>query len=250
MDMGKKTALIFFFLPALLAGALAAEGTLYNFGTMQQGSSFSAEPGDSVNLSVFFFQDEQYGNRITHLKVFVEGAPPGWQIDISPPESDVELNVSGVITTSRENLYVEPRPVLPVVPAQAEQGYSYLFSPSGKGYLQAKQVVATVKIPKNAELGKTYNVKLAAEAFWFGQGGNIALKQSRPFAFTISTAKKEYTETILPKAKPAANESGQPQEASPLDGSLLTYGLGAAVVVLLLYVVFTRKGKKPAKKAS
>lgn len=225
-----------------------AQQTLYNFGTMQEGQNFVAAPGENVSMSLYFFMDETYGNRITHISARVEQSPPGWVVELDPPVGKVLLNVSGILTNSSENLYVSPKPVLPQMPETPEEGVYYLKSPSGKGYLQATRMLIRVRVPKDATLGQTYNVKVGADGFWFGQAGNVALRQSRAFNYAITVANKEYTEKVLTpeeiealsgKKKPA------PAEAAPLDmNQILVYVLGAAVVLLVIYnIAVTRKKK-------
>jgi len=236
---------LFFAVFLFAASAHAAEATLFNFGTMQEISALTAEPGENVTLNIYFFMDEKYGNRITHVRVGVEQAPPGWVVEISPPLGKSMVNVSGVMVTSEENLYVAPKPVLPSKPENPEPGVYYLKSPSGLGYLQAKRLQATVRVPANATLGKTYSLKLAAEGFWFGTAGNIALTQSRPFSYSITVAKKEYSEKVLTQEEIEALGKAKSQQEAQMDfNQLLVYVLGAAVVVLILYIIVSRGKKK------
>ncbi len=238
-----------FFTLALLAGALlSAETPKYDFGTMQQGGTFTAEPGETVTATLYFFQDEEYGNRITHVKVSATEVPPGWEVELNPPVHDEYVNVSGVITKSNENLYVEPKPVLPAIPADKAEGVSYLASPSGKGYLQAKKLEAKIKIPKDAELGKKYAIALVGEGFWFGGTGNVALKQSRSFRYTVTLEKKEFTEQVI--SKEAAQKAGQKEEtaqtppavkAAGIDQTLIFVALAIIIVALVAYIFISRK---------
>lgn len=204
---------------------------MYDFGSMQQGKTFSAEPGETINLSLFFFVDKEYGNRITHVSLDVSEKPEGWDIQIIPPKHKELVNVSGILVESEENIYVEPREVLPQKPQVAEEGISYILSPSGKGYLQAKEVKIVVKVPPNAKLGQTYPLKISAEAFWFGSEGNIALRQSRTFRYEIKVVRKEFSEEIVKQKPPVEQEEKQ---TSPQ----FDYYLIATVVIIILLLVF------------
>ena len=233
------------FLLLAAAAAASAQSPLYDFGSMQQGKTVQAEPGDTVNLSVFFFVDKEYGNRITHVLLGVQNAPQGWEVEFNPPAHDEYLNVSGIITTSHENVFIEPRPLLPQSPQTPEAGFDYLRSPSGKGYLQAKRVQAIVRVPKDAALGQTYPVKLLGEAFWFGQSGNVALKQTRSFEFQISLVKKEYTEQVVAAPPPGQNATNASASAAAgaagaavAGGFPWLYAIGALVLLAVIFAAY------------
>ena len=118
--MDKKMRLfasLLFFFSLFASLAYSQEQTLFNFGTMQEGNSFVAAPGENVSLGVYFFMDEQFGNRITHVSANVEQSPPGWVVSLDPPIGNTLVNVSGILVNSSENLYVMPRPVLPYLRA-------------------------------------------------------------------------------------------------------------------------------------
>ncbi len=236
--------LLLFLLCASFAHAQAQ--TLFNFGTMQEGNSFVAAPGENVTLGIYFFMDEQYGNRITHVIANVDQSPPGWVVSLDPPIGKTLVNVSGILVNSSENLYVTPRPVLPGIPNVPEQGYYYLKSPSGKGYLQAKKLSVLVMVPKDAELGKTSQVKVSAEGFWFGQTGNVALRQSRAFAYSITVANKNYSEHIFTAEELAEKDRKAEEPAAPPQdmNQILVYVLGAAVVLLVIYNIAVTMKKK------
>jgi hypothetical protein len=240
--------LVSFFLLAATAMS-AAQSPLYDFGTMQQGKTVQAEPGETVNLTLFFYVDEVYGNRITHVLLSVQNAPSGWPIEFNPPAHDEYLNVSGIMTTSHENVFVTPLPLLPEPPAVPTPGMEYLRSPSGKGFLQARRVQAIVRIPKDAALGQTYPVKILGEAFWFGQSGNIALKQTRSFEFQINTAKKEYTEQVV--AAPPAKSNATNASANAASGAGAAagefpylYAIGALALLAIIFAAYKFFKKK------
>ena len=184
---------------AFFIGVLYAPN--FDFGTIQQGKSFTAEPGENVTATVLFFIDEEYGDRNTHIYLTVSRSPPDWNVSFSPKLHEVTLNVSGIITTFDENLYTEPKPLLQDPLPEPENGYAYIKSPSGKGYLQAKPVNITITVPKSAEYGKTYSITIDAHANWFGETGTIQLTQARNFEYTILVASKTYSEQIVTPTK-------------------------------------------------
>ena len=221
---------------------------MFDFGSMQQGKGMSAEPGEEINFSIYFYVDKEYGNRITHVALSPAYFPDGWKVEIDPPLKTIQLNVSGILTNSSENLYVEPREVLPQIPSQPEPGIEYLKSPSGKGYLQAKKAIIKIKIPSTAELGKSYKVRISASAFWFGQSGQIALRQTRNFDYEIFLAKKQYIEEIV-SANPT--EQKQSQTTSNFFGFDPLIIVGAILLVIIIILVWwktkSKKNKTPAK---
>ncbi|MCX8195013.1 MAG: hypothetical protein N3G22_02815 [Candidatus Micrarchaeota archaeon] len=234
--------LFLFFFATLLHPQTAENQTLFNFGTMQEGQKFVASPGSNLTFPIYFFMDEKYGNRITHVKLGVDELPPGWMVEFDPPMHSILVNVSGILVNSTENLYVTPKPVLPAIPENPEPGIYYLKSPSGKGYLQAKRVLVRVQVPKDAVLGKSYKLKLSATAFWFGQIGNVALQQSRAFNYDVIVAQKEYTEKILTPEEAEALLGKKEQK--PMDiNQVLVYVLGALVVLMGAYILLSRKKK-------
>ncbi|MCM8830623.1 MAG: hypothetical protein NC918_00290 [Candidatus Omnitrophica bacterium] len=243
MQQFKNFYFIFIFIYFLYFGY--SQNALYDFGSMQQGKTFSAEPGEQLNLSLFFFVDKEYGNRITHVKLDIS-EKPNWDIYLIPPKHIELVNVSGVLVESEENIYVEPREVLPQKPEPGEEGITYIRSPSGKGYLQAKEVKIVVNVPKNAELGKIYPLVIRAEAFWFGREGNIALKQTRTFRFEIKTLKKEFSEEIVKQQQ--VNQS-LTEKSPPLlelnESTLLILLVG--VIILLILLWFFSRGKKQSQ---
>jgi hypothetical protein len=224
------------------AGFAEQSQPLYDFGTMQQGSSTQAEPGGNATFSLFFFVDSEYGNRITHISVSAEEVPEGWTVELDPPLHTEYLNVSGIVTASSENIYVEPRPVLSSIPENPEDGIYYLASPSGLGYLQAKRVEVRIGIPESAQLGQTYTIKVTAHAAWFGQSGNIALEQSRPFRYTVQLARQEYSEQLLGNTTAAQAEETQAVEAAPIDtNTYLLAALAIVIIALVGYILFSKR---------
>jgi len=249
-----------FFVIFFVALAQAEAGAMYDFGTMQQGSSFTAEPGKNVTANLYFYMDEEYGNRVAHVTLDPSTVPDGWEVIIDPPLHNTTMNVSGIITTLTENVYVEPKPVLGTLPEVQEPGTHYLQSPSGRGYLQAKRVEVIIKIPAGAELGKTYDVAINGRAVYLGQSGTVALSQSRDFSYKITLASQEYTETIvtntpLPTATPTPTATATPEPAATQappatppasnegNSNLLFLAIGFVLVLIILAgVVFVLKG--------
>lgn len=228
----------------MLGSAFALVGEHYDFGTMQKGGAMTTFPGGEANASLYFFLDALYGNRITHVVVAPEKVPEGWEVTLDPPAHEQILNISGIRTVSNENLYVEPRDTLPRIPEPPEEGVTYLLSPSGLGYLQAKEITVNIKVPQTAEIGKTYGVSVVAEGFWFGKAGLVSLKQSRVFSYKVTVLQKDYTESIMTTLA-GGNET---QELAPsaegenIQAYIIT-ALALALVLLAIYSFFI-KGKR------
>lgn len=214
---------------------------MFDFGTIQPSKTFVAEPGENITTSVFFFIDSQYGDRNTHIVLNPGRVPPEWGIDIYPPMHEVTLNISGIITSFNENLYTEPRLLLAEHPEVAEPGYVYINSPSGKGYLQAKPVNITIRVPQSAEYGKVYDLTVDATGSWFGEAGQIQLSQSRNFDYHVLIASKTYSEEIVtvPANTSVANESAvvekEPENAPQSSDQFFLY---LAIGLLIIVIIF------------
>ena len=231
---------------------------MYDFGTMQQGSAFTVEPGRNITVSIYFFMDEQYGNRNAHVSLNASNVPEGWSVGFDPPIHTTTINVSGVLTNVSENLYVEPKPVLPQVPEVPEAGVYYLRSPSGLGFLQAKMVNVTIRVPQNASVGQVYDVRIAGMADYYGQAGTVALAQARDLDYKITVAMSGYTETIItptPQVSPTPAPSPSPTttpsaSATPLQGTqggdntLFLLGAIVAIVVIAAVAYYLGRSKK------
>jgi hypothetical protein len=259
MVWGKSIALysfLFFLFFSSIFYSQSAIKPMFDFGSMQEGKLISGEPGEEVALNLYFFVDKEYGNRITHILLNPDKVPEGWQISFDPPAKEITLNISGILTKSTENIYVEPAEVLAQIPDVPKEGIFYIKSPSGKGYLQAKRVQVKVKIPPNAQFGQTYSFKVVGIAFWFGEEGNVALKQSRPFDFQVKVVKKVYTEEIIGESqeieKKAENKTTtQAQgQAAGFDFNIIL--IAGVIILIVVFFLFFRKPKsnkssKPTK---
>lgn len=227
-------------------------GPLFSFGSIQSVKSKVASPGDNVTFTMYFFSDLEYANRVSHIYAKIEESPLDWYIEFNPPALQKNYNISGIIKSISDNIYVEPRPLLPAPPAKSEKDYVYIQSPSGKGYLQTRPINVTVYVPNNAKIGESYHVKVVAQASWYETTGTAALNQERVFRYDIFLASKTYTEEeILPKPPPGiANvtpilqPSDETEKKSEADNTtIILIALIVIVIALLGYILLKRKPK-------
>lgn len=263
----RSPLLLFLLTFAFLASA--QDAPMYDFGTMQQGTAFTVEPGKELIANLYFYMDEQYGNRIAHITLVAAGVPEGWGVEFDPPLHTATINVSGVLVNISENLYVEPRPVLPQIPEPQEEGIYYLRSPSGLGYLQAKLVKVRIRVPPDATLGRVYDVGVNGRADYYGQTGMVALAQSRNFDYKITVARSGYSESIVTPtpqgsqpgsaapsatAPPGSQPSPTPAGTAPpqggtqgSDNTLFLLAIAAAAVIAIAAAYFVGRSRKGAQ---
>lgn len=245
-----------FLLPLLIFSSFvfAANGTMYNFGTMQQGSAFTIAPGKTLEINLYFYMDEVYGNRIAHILLTPAEVPQGWSVELDPAAHNATFDISGAMVNVTENLYIEPRPVLSTIPTPEEQGIYYLKSPSGLGYLQARQVRLIVSIPADAQVAKTYPLIITGTASYLSQTGMVGLTQVRDFDYNITVANEGYTETVVtptpvgyvaPVATPTPATTPAPAATPAPQGSGdMTWIALIAVIVVLMGIIAALVFKK------
>lgn len=214
---------IFIIATVLAAAALAqnesgtAESAKYNFGSMQPSKEIRAAPGDEIATKLYFYNI--YGNRITHIVLSIAQAPEGWNVSIEPDVHDAQVVISGVPTTVKENLYVEPSSAVNEAPATIPEGIEYIQS--GVGNIGAKFVTIRVSVPKSEKLGTVGRIVVDAAANWLGQGGTVAISQSRSFDYTVTVASEEFSETIVKpqaEAEKAVSEGGKEVKEEATEG--------------------------------
>jgi len=194
----KRLFLSFIFIVLLAAAVFAQEAApKLSFGTIQPDRGATVSPGATLKFDVYFFIDQEYGTRAAHVTILPTVVPQDWTVSVDPPLNDVTLNISGVIVTGSENLNVDPRPVLTVIPTPSEAGIYYIASPSGKGYLQAKKATIQVEVPNNAEVGKTFDLSMTGTAKYYGSAGSVLFTQSRGFSYQITVVSPTYTEQVV-----------------------------------------------------
>jgi len=223
--------LLVLFVGLLFAQNGNGEAPKLAFGSAQGASQVTASPGDTITLKLYLFIDNESGNRIAHIKLTETEVPDGWGLSFDPPTHTSDYNLSGIVTPIEENIYVEPKPVLPEKPTTNDAGTYYLSSPSGKGYLQAKAVDIIVKVPQDAQLGKTYNLRVGGVAAWYGEVGTVLFNQARDFDYKITVIQKTFSE------QPMATNQQQPGNST---GIILAV-VGLIVVGAAAYFLFFRK---------
>jgi hypothetical protein len=175
------------------------EEPIYNLGTMQADKTLFIEPGGTGVAKLYFFNI--HGNRVTHVKLYVTSAPPGWEIRIEPELKTRQFEVSGIIVNSTENLYIEPSKPVPEVPESVPEGVEYITMGGVEGYVPAKVARIIITVPEDEPLGKTYKISIEAIANWFGQAGTVTFSQARSFSYSITTVSHVYTEKLVEKSE-------------------------------------------------
>ena len=195
-----KTFSFFFLVLIFLIGIVNAqeeEAAKYNFGSAQGAKELTISPGGEATTKLFFYNI--YGNRITHIVLEVADAPKDWEISIEPALHETDVVVSGIPTTVDENLFVEPgTDVQESIPDDIPEGIEYISSPVG--FVGAKPVLITIKVPEDAKLGTVAKITIDGIASWLGQTGTAAITQGRSFEYTVTVASSEFSEIILEKA--------------------------------------------------
>lgn len=184
----------------LLVSAQSAE---YNFGTTQQSNVIEVEPGKAATTKIFFYNI--WGNRVTHVRLDITQQPEGegWNVELSPPLSNVTLNVTGIVVTVEENLFAVPCKIddswCPTSDPIPREGVEFLSASGVEGKVPAKYAVITVTAPESIPLWQEFPLKISASAEWYGEGGIVALSQARDFSYTIKTVTRQYSEEVLPE---------------------------------------------------
>jgi len=194
-----KTFFFFFLVLIFLIGVVNAqeEDAKYNFGSAQGAKELTISPGSEATTKLFFYNI--YGNRITHITLEVGEAPKNWDVSIEPALHETDVVVSGIPTTVEENLFVEPgTDVAESIPDDVLEGIEYISSPVG--FVGAKPVLITIKVPEDAKLGTVAKISIDGVASWLGQTGTAAITQGRSFEYTVTVASSEFSEIILEEA--------------------------------------------------
>jgi len=236
---------------------VAQEDAKYNFGSAQADKELKTNPGGEISTKLYFYNI--YGNRITHIKLEVSEYPENWIISLTPDAHDAEVDVSGVLTTINENLYVEVSEAVDEIPENVPEGIEYISSSVGS--IGAKPVEIKIKVPSDEAYG-TYDLRIDASAFWLGQEGTAEIQQSRSFDYKIDLVSETFYE------KPIINDE-ELKESNETEKALETQGLvgitggvigareiatGALMfitillIIIILILVFVAKKQKSTKK--
>ena len=235
----------------------AQEDAKYNFGSAQADKELKTNPGGEISTKLYFYNI--YGNRITHIKLEVSESPENWIIRLTPDVHDAEVDVSGVITTINENLYVEISEAVDEIPENVPEGIEYISS--SVGYIGAKPVEIKIKVPSDEAYG-TYDLRIDASAFWLGQQGTAEIQQSRSFDYKIDLVSeifyekpiiddeeikvKNETETA-PETPGFVGITGGVIGANAITTGILTLTALILIIVVLILVFVVRKQKSSKK---
>lgn len=240
--MASKGLVLFYFL-ILLGGLVSAQEDepVYNFGSMQSSKYIFVEPGEKTVTKLYFFNI--HGNRVTHIKLFAQEVPDGWEVEFKPVRHIEMFNVSGVIVNSSENLFVSPTQPVPKRPESKEDGLKYIPMDNVDGLVPAKVVEVTINAPGDAPLGKEYKIKVEALANWFGQTGMVSFSQSRNFEYIVKTASNVYYEELAKKEVEDDLEGDLPENMSMnsnpdyQSGQKITWNYIAICLLLMVVVI-------------
>lgn len=212
----------------------AQESAQFNFGTAQRDKLVVIEPGKTAETEIYFYNI--FGNRATHVTLDIVEKPEGWDIKIEPALHNITLNVTGVITTTQENLYAVPCKVdeswCPTNDTTPREGVKYIGGSGVEGRIPAKIVTVTITAPEGLPLWKNYPLTITATAQWFGEAGMVALTQQRDFSYTLRTITKEYSEGVIE------------EEQGKLAMLLSNNWPFIVIALLILLVVFLVKKRK------
>jgi len=244
----KNAFILLLFLVLFASVSYAQEPAKYNFGSSQGEENLTVSPGEEFELVLYFYN--VFGNRTTHISLFVEKLPPNWEIKISPERSNETYEVSGILTEISENLFVEPDEIVDEVPVE-KGGFTYLPAPNVGGFIPAKAVTIKVKVPENEQLGETFELKINSVAEWLGQGGTTAFNQTREFSYNIAIVSENFYEKKVEEPKNTENNIEVESVVAPtgLFGlissnfvtTLLVILVGLAAVIIVIQLVIMRK---------
>jgi hypothetical protein len=172
--------------------------------------------------------------------LYVKEAPEGWNIEINPEVHTEQFKVSGLTVNSTENLYVEPSVSTPDIPEDKPEGLEYIRMEGVDGYIPAKVVKITIRVPEEEEAGKTFRVGVEAIANWFGQKGMVTFSQSRTFDYYITTISKEYSEEVLQPERSEKTVSEKGNLFGELPETYIVIGI-LILIVLLQLILYIRK---------
>lgn len=188
---------VFFFIFVLITPlALAEEPAKYNFATTTASSTIFIEPGETLKVPAIYFYNI-YGNRITHVSLYLTEYPPGWKVRFEPDMHEIQVNISGTITTTSENLNVMPSQPVKDVPDQVPENMVYTKLGGVEGNILANVAYLNITVPPETPLGGTYKITARAVGSWFGQAATLAFSQERSFDFTVSTITNKFSEEIV-----------------------------------------------------
>ena len=175
---------------------LAEEAPKYNFGTTAASGTILMEPGLTMKVPAINFFN-LYGNRITHVTLTLIDYPKGWNVKIEPELHEVQVNISGTIVTSTENLYVSPLKAIAEIPVIPVEGTEYIHIGGIEGYVPAKTAYLNITVPPGTPLGGSHRISVKAVGSWFGQAANVALNQERSFDFDVKTVTHSFSEEVV-----------------------------------------------------
>ena len=216
--------------------AQTQEDAKYNFGSAQADKELKINPGGEISTKLYFYNI--YGNRITHIKLEISEYPENWIISLTPDAHDAEVDISGILTTINENLYVEPSSdVVDEIPENVPEGIEYISS--SVGYIGAKPVEIRIKVPENENYG-SYDLRIDASAFWLGQEGTAEIQQSRSFDYKINVVSEIFYEIPAGKTFDIDFSTLSIQIITGTEGTIKTFSLDGVTEHTLTFKEITQ----------
>jgi hypothetical protein len=217
--MIKRTLCVMFavLLLTTLSGALPAralDDATYNLASVQTDKRLKLLPGGETRAALYFYNVD--GNRTTHLSLRVSQVPAGWVVRVEPPEQQVLVDAGGRMVEVKQNLHVEPSPLL-AEPARDVPDGGVSLEVGTRGYTIAKVAHVVVQAPESAKPGDTGEIRVSADASWTGQSGAATIRQGRDFDFVAEVMPGLGT---ISHAVPGAGEAtGKTGEGEATDGA-------------------------------
>lgn len=166
---GKEVALCFIFLFILFSFSFIIKASC-SIGATPLEEQANVKPGNIVEIDWDIYNID--GDRPTHVTIN-KFSGPDWNITYDPPLAVAYYNVSGVIVNKTENLEVENIGIVPTIPENSSDGWSYVKHPTEAGYIPVKKVKIYVTVPDNTKLFQNYNFTFQAKGDCFMNAGSV-----------------------------------------------------------------------------
>jgi hypothetical protein len=239
----KFSFFLFLFLFVLLATALALDIPKYSFGSMQAAKQFNLRAGQEIETKLYFYNI--YGNRPTHIRLSVIEKPQNWQVTIEPGVESREYEVSGQKISVDENLVVY---LSNASEEQGENTETIEYITSKVGYIGANFVIVRIKVPESEQVGREFNIKINAVAFWLGQASTIALQQERDFEYLVRTITEYYEKPLESDVEIMEKEFVGSSSQSVLSKPYHIISVGVTFILIMAFAVLLIMSRKKQRK--
>ena len=203
------------------------------FGVTPLDYNVKALPGQKVEIVWNLYNVNS--DRISHILLSLIGDGE-WNFYLSPEfEEKTQLyDLSGKEVSVVENLFLEPKPVVEVIPSKIAISESFIQHPSKSAYIPAKKVIAFIDIPSDAKVWDKKQFRISARGSCFGTAGTVIPSVNLGANIEVELIPEELVETIILK------QEGLGKYTSFVVASVLILLLG----VIYLFFSKKKKGKK------